>query len=518
MTKTDEATPTSESADSPAPTRDPLLLTAVVAAVVLVGIAFRFVIRSQLWLDEALAVNVAHLPVRDIPNWLRHDGAPPVYYFLLHYWMKVFGTSNLAVRSLAGIFSVASFPLVWHCGKRTGGRRVAWIAVLVFAANPYAIIYATSARMYSIEIFLVFAGILAVWRAFERPTIDRLALLAGLVAILIYTQYWGFYIVAAVGLFLLGTALRSPAQRGAAVKMIVSLAVGCATFAPWVPTFLYQAKHTGTPWGKPLLPPTPIGLTFQDFSGGNQHEGWIMLLAFIVLAFLGTFGRAVDDRHIDVDLLGQPAIRWEAAVGAAALVIGTSAAFVSRSAFQSRYSSIVFPFFILVVAHGIACFGDRRVQAVVVTLVVALGFVGGVRNVTAARTSAPEVAAIIRREAKPGDVVLYCPDQVGPAVHRLVQKGLDEVTYPKLRRPGLVDWVDYKAVLRHHKPAIVAKQVLALAGTRTIWYVSAPGYQTHVGTCDALSNALAKSRRLIVRRAPDLNAFEHQGLEEFLAS
>ena len=52
---------------------------------------------------------------------------------------------------------------------RAGGRTTAWIAVLVLAANPYAIVYATSARMYGVEICLVFAGILLVRRAFDQP-------------------------------------------------------------------------------------------------------------------------------------------------------------------------------------------------------------------------------------------------------------------------------------------------------------------------------------------------------------
>jgi mannosyltransferase len=499
--------------------RDPLAIATavVVAAVIAIGIVFRFVIKSDLWLDEALAVNVAHLPVRQIGPWLRHDGAPPLYYYLLHGWIKVFGTSDLAVRSLSGLFGVAALPLAWMCGKRTGGRTMAWIVVVVLAANPYAMIYATSVRMYSMQIFLVFAGILLVRRAFDDPSLARLVPVAVLASILVYTQYWNFYLIAAVVLFLLGTLRFAPEHRAAASRLLIAVAVGVATFAPWLPNFLYQAKHTGTPWGKPALPPTTISLTFQDFSGGSQNEGWVLLYLGIVLLFLGAFGAAKDSWHIDVDLHGQRVIRWEAAIGAAALVIGTTMAFIARSAFQSRYSSIMFPLFILVLAYGVACFADRRVRAVILAVFVVFGFVGGVRNAVTNRTSAAKVAKIIRAEAKPGDVVLYCPDQVGPATHRLLPKGLDEVTYPLLRRPSFVDWVDYKRVLRRHKPADVAQEVLARAGSHTIWYVSAPGYQTHVGTCDALAVALADARPMRLRAASDAAIAEKQGLKEFPA-
>jgi mannosyltransferase len=154
------------------------LVVPAVAVVIAIGVVLRFVTKSDLWLDEALSVNIAHLPVSQIPSWLRHDGAPPLYYVLLHYWMAAFGTSDLAVRSLSGVASVASLPLAWYCGRRIGGRTTAWVAVLVLVSNPYAVVYATSSRMYAIEMFLVFAGILAVRRAFERPTLPRVALVA----------------------------------------------------------------------------------------------------------------------------------------------------------------------------------------------------------------------------------------------------------------------------------------------------------------------------------------------------
>ena len=66
------------------------------------GIVLRFWTRSALWLDEALTVDIARLPLHEIPEALKHDGAPPLYYYLLHFWISLFGQSNVAVRSLSG--------------------------------------------------------------------------------------------------------------------------------------------------------------------------------------------------------------------------------------------------------------------------------------------------------------------------------------------------------------------------------------------------------------------------------
>ena len=66
------------------------LQTAVKVAVVLVlvaGLVLRFWTRSALWLDEALTVNISTQPLHTLPSYLKHDGAPPLYYVLLHFWM-----------------------------------------------------------------------------------------------------------------------------------------------------------------------------------------------------------------------------------------------------------------------------------------------------------------------------------------------------------------------------------------------------------------------------------------------
>jgi len=90
------------------------------AFVVAAAIVLRFVTRSDLWLDEALSVNIARLPFSDLREALKHDGAPPLYYVLLHLWTDVFGTSDFAVRALSGVISVATLPLAWFAGRRLG--------------------------------------------------------------------------------------------------------------------------------------------------------------------------------------------------------------------------------------------------------------------------------------------------------------------------------------------------------------------------------------------------------------
>src|SRR4051794_16558986 len=85
----------------PAPRRSPRasVLVGIGVACAVAGVLMRWWPRSALWLDEAQSVSFAKLPVTAIPAALRQDGAPPLYYIVLHAWMAVFGDASTAVRA-----------------------------------------------------------------------------------------------------------------------------------------------------------------------------------------------------------------------------------------------------------------------------------------------------------------------------------------------------------------------------------------------------------------------------------
>src|SRR5438270_13853366 len=63
-------------------------------------------ISVQFWMDEAITTGISSHPLGAIPGLLRHDGAPPLFYILLHFWMQAFGTSESATHSLSLLFGL----------------------------------------------------------------------------------------------------------------------------------------------------------------------------------------------------------------------------------------------------------------------------------------------------------------------------------------------------------------------------------------------------------------------------
>jgi uncharacterized membrane protein len=78
-----------------------LTLVLIVVLIFLIFIAMQ----RSLWLDEAFSVNVSRKPLSRIVVDLSNDAHPPFYFFFLHFWIKLFGESELATRFSSFLFT-----------------------------------------------------------------------------------------------------------------------------------------------------------------------------------------------------------------------------------------------------------------------------------------------------------------------------------------------------------------------------------------------------------------------------
>lgn len=478
-------------------------LVGVALIAVVVGVVLRFWAPTPLWLDESISVNIAKLPVSQIPRALSHDGAPPLYYVLLHYWMAVFGRGDFAVRALSGLTSVCTLPFFWAAGRRLGGRPVAWVTFFLALTSPFAIDYATSARMYSLMILWSVLGYLALSRALTEPSRGRLVAVGAVTAALLYTHYWGLYLVAVVGAWLLWRIWRA----GQGWPVLRAMIGGTLLWVPWAPVFLYQTLHTGTPWTSSASPGDLLGV-FNDFSGGGPWGG-LLTFATFALFLLGVFGRQVraggvvemvqpdgssrlsDGSHLVVlELRPRPGMGPLVGAAVGTLSVAVLLGAIANAAFVARYTAVVLPLFLLVVATGLAVLPGRRFRAGCLAVLGLAGLLTGLGENGQQRTQAAQVAAVLNVQAQPGDLVVFCPDQLGPAVDRLLRvRGVTELTFPRAIGPARVDWVDYKSVIARTDVDTFAQNMLArVPAGHAMWLVWRDGYPGLGGDCGYLRN------------------------------
>lgn len=463
------------------------------ALVVVLGVVLRTYSESALWLDEAISVEIASLPLREVDDALRLDGAPPLYALLLWGWERLFGDSATAARALSAVFGVAALPLMAVAGQRVAGPQGGPTALMLLASSPFAVYYSAEARMYSLVMLLVLCGFLALDGYLRAPSPSGGAVVSLVAALLALTHYWALFLLAvtAGALLLRAWLLRSRPDALA----IAWIALGGLLFLPWLPSFLYQLGHTGTPWGEPAGLSAALE-SVSEWAGGSWSGGKPKLLALllVLLGLLGAGAGRITGYRVVFDLRGRPPGRALAVVVGGTLVLGLVVGKITGAAFSGRYTSVAFPLFLLLVTVGLARL-PHAARAGTLVLVVLVGLAGAIPNPGRTdKTQAAALAAVLGAQARPGDVVVYCPDQLGPAVSRLLPTGLNQQVYPTGGRPFRVDWVDYAQRNRAADADSYGRRVSQAAGDHAVWVVSNPDYRTYEGQCEGLARTLTTLR------------------------
>lgn len=165
-----------------------------------------------------------------------------------------------------------------------------------------------------------------------------------------------------------------------------------------------------------------------------------------------------------------------------------------------------------------SCSGLPKACTAVVIVLMGAGVVSN--EISEQRTRAPVVLAALDTRATTNDIVVYCPDQLSPALDRLIARSplstIRQRVYPN-GTPERVDWVDYATRYADADPVSFTDTLLAEAGDRTIWLVWSVTNPPTQPACENLRSALS-SRRAPVEILPDvISNTDHEGLWEYAA-
>lgn len=171
---------------------------------------------------------------------LRFDVQPPLYYMLLNLWLRLFGTSETALRSLSVLLSSACIPLLYVLGRRLVLVPVAAYSALIFAIAPFQVAFAQYNRPYAL---LGFLALLSTWTAVRLCRGEGgwrwLLGYAGAAVAGLYTHYL-FVWVLGFHWILVSWSRRGDGRfllRWAMTQLCIA-----AAMLPWVPIVLAQMR------------------------------------------------------------------------------------------------------------------------------------------------------------------------------------------------------------------------------------------------------------------------------------
>ena len=233
----------------------------------------------SLWGDEGWAAHLAIKPLWQVISLVAKDTSPPLYYIFLHTWLKIFGTSEIAIRSLSFIFFLATALTAYLIAKHLWNQKTGLLAGLLVLVNPFLFNYAFEGRMYAL---LVLTSTLSVYFFVKK---NRLGFVLATTAAL-YMHHFAIFVVVWEGIWVTLTSFKD-GWKAVFKQWLPFLYVGLL-YLPWLYPLYYQTSlvSSGFWLGKPV--PKDLPLTLGKFLIGSDAKEVLPKIALIsLLAVLG---------------------------------------------------------------------------------------------------------------------------------------------------------------------------------------------------------------------------------------
>lgn len=369
-------------------------------------------------LDQAIAPDILLQPLQPNPalgigdvihHVIKEETHPPLYFVLVHLWMKLFPNqgelvSLFAARSFPALLGAISIPLTYILGKLAfRSRLVGHLAAAMIAVSPYGIFLAQEARHYTLAMIWVILSlsclVIATHHIQNRTLLPLWLTISwvGINALGIATHYFFTLTLCAETLVLIFVAWKQSLEAKTLVFFfplwwrIYAVAIG--TFASclvWLPSFLenryrsgltawiQDSERIGLEWVSPIFQALAAWITMISLLPVESPQLAVVIVSGLGMLIFFIWAIPILVRGIKVQLQ-QPQTSLVTQVFAG-VVLGAIALFfiftyvlgidLTRGA---RYNFVYFPAVMIVVGASLAICWQRANKKAVI-LIWLMGF------------------------------------------------------------------------------------------------------------------------------------------------
>lgn len=250
---------------------------------------------ESLWGDEGFSALAVSKPFLEMIGVVMRDTAPPLFYIVGHAWGRVFGFSEVSLRSLSlllmigvGIFAGKT---VYEIGKN---KLVAVLGGLLAFLSPFLIPFAFEWRMYALLTFTITGSVyFFVARKWTGYIIFTLMAL--------YTHHLALFTLAGQGLWFLISDFewKKPKKWLEQLKPFWLIAL---FYLPWVyPMYLQTTRVQGSGFWLSVPSIKEIGnLMWRFITGGVVEEKRLWVGAGVLLLLIGKDWKRVSKKWLEL--------------------------------------------------------------------------------------------------------------------------------------------------------------------------------------------------------------------------
>lgn len=327
----------------------------VLFLILLLAAAMRFypLTLHSLWWDELLCMYIANPAnaageINSICKTLYHT-APPSYYVVLNLWMKVFGYSDAAARSLVALFGVAGTGAMYWAGKELYNKTTALFAALITAINYWHLYYSLDVHYYALLFLMSTLSFTFFARLLKGYNLQNFICYVVCTWVLIIMHHFSLLLPITQGLIWL--ALNAKKLLSTSWKKSIAIPLAFVSVAllylPFLPDFLYTLKLVN------IGLPTPEGTFFLTYfygyfgySGVGSCVAALALLFFVIAFYLLPVASAEKYHHTDAAFITGGWLLIP-------IVIAYLRSVTSSTAMIDRYTIVILPALLLAISAGI---------------------------------------------------------------------------------------------------------------------------------------------------------------------
>ncbi len=193
---------------------------------------------QSLWRDEAFSVLIAQPGGLNSIKITAADFNPPLYYLILHYWMIIFGKSEIALRLLSFLFFIALVFVSYSFAKVLFKQK--WPIFLTFLTLtcPILVYYGFEVRMYSLYALTTTASMYFFFIKKWKPYLVATTLA-------LYTQPYTIFVPLTQFLYLF---LTHQLKKNVLQKLLLPFVF----YLPWLIVLIQQFKNSRQMWIYPI--------------------------------------------------------------------------------------------------------------------------------------------------------------------------------------------------------------------------------------------------------------------------
>jgi len=370
---------------------------------------------QSVWLDEAYSIRVALLSLPDATKAAQLDVHPPLSYILLHFWVGLFGTTEIAVRSLSVLMGLLTIPAIYALGRALyDSSEVGALASLLLAVSYFHIRYSQETRAYSLMVLLAILSMFWYLQLLAKGRAKYGFLYSVTTVLLTYTHYYGLFVPLVQNLvFALYWKRNKPRLKlWLATQLILGL-----VYLPWVTSTFQQTslKH-GISHYVPASFGTLVSL-FTEFS--NRRMSLLWGFGILVLIELFSITKTGGSFNWKEPLQSLETFSWRLSLSRLQptillglwLVVPIVVSFALEGilpTFTYKNAIVSLPGFLILAARGLKNIDLPAIRWVVVIglVVLALRSLGPYYR-TVATEQWRDATMFVERNYKPGDLILF---------------------------------------------------------------------------------------------------------------